>query len=54
MACRERILKQSRYMSKIIYYIGAGASYGKNDARELIGKGTDNERLLIHGGLPRV
>ena len=37
-------------MSKIIYYIGAGASYGKNDARELIGKGTDNERLLIHGG----
>lgn len=46
MACRERILKQSRYMSKIIYYIGAGASYGKNDARELIGKGTDNERLL--------
>lgn len=39
-------------MSKIIYYIGAGASYGKNDARELIGKGTDNERLLIHEGLP--
>jgi len=52
MACRERILKRSRYMSKIIYYIGAGASYGKNDARELIGKGTDNERLLIHEGLP--
>lgn len=39
-------------MSKIIYYIGAGASYDKNDARELIGKGTDNERLLIHEGLP--
>ena len=29
-------------MSKIIYYIGAGASYGKNDARELIGK----ERIM--------
>lgn len=52
MVCRGRILKRSRYMSKIIYYIGAGASYGKNDARELIGKGTDNERLLIHEGLP--
>ena len=38
-------------MSKIIYYIGAGASYDKNDARELIGKGTDNERLLIHEGV---
>ena len=39
-------------MSKIIYYMGAGASYGKKEAREVIDKGTKKERLLIHEGLP--
>lgn len=39
-------------MSKIIYYMGAGASYGKKDAREVIDEGTEIERLLIHEGLP--
>lgn len=39
-------------MSKIIYYMGAGASYGKKEAREVIDKGTEKESLLIHEGLP--
>lgn len=39
-------------MSKIIYYMGAGASYGKKEAREVIDEGTEKERLLIHEGLP--
>lgn len=39
-------------MSKIIYYIGAGASYGCKEAREVVGEGTDKEKLLIHEGLP--
>lgn len=39
-------------MSNIIYYMGAGASYGKKEAREVIEKDTVNERLLIHEGLP--
>ena len=41
-------------MSKIIYYIGAGASYGQSDAREVIDKGTENERLIVREGLPVV
>ena len=39
-------------MSKIIYYMGAGASYGKKEAREVIDEGKEKERLLIHEGLP--
>lgn len=41
-------------MSKIIYYIGAGASYGNKNKRELLDEGTENERLLVHEGLPIV
>ena len=41
-------------MSKIIYYIGAGASYGNKNKRELLDEGTENERLLVHEGLPVV
>lgn len=41
-------------MSKTIYYIGAGASYGRYEAREVLNKGTENERLIIHEGLPIV
>lgn len=41
-------------MSKIIYYIGAGASYGRKEAREVLDKGTENERLIVHEGLPIV
>ena len=41
-------------MSKIIYYLGAGASYGRKDARVLLDKGTENERLIVHEGLPVV
>ena len=41
-------------MSKIIYYIGAGASYGNKNKRELLDEGTEDERLLVHEGLPVV
>ncbi|MBP5424202.1 MAG: hypothetical protein J6Y78_17345 [Paludibacteraceae bacterium] len=41
-------------MSKIIYYIGAGASYGRKEAREVLDEGTGSERLIIHEGLPVV
>ena len=41
-------------MSKIIYYIGAGASYGTKDAREILEEGTENERLIVREGLPVV
>lgn len=41
-------------MSKIIYYIGAGASCGRKEAREILDKGTDNERLIVREGLPIV
>jgi len=41
-------------MSKIIYYIGAGASYGRRESRELIDKGLDTERLIVYEGLPIV
>lgn len=41
-------------MSKIIYYIGAGASYGNKNKRELLDEGTKDERLLVHEGLPVV
>lgn len=41
-------------MSKIIYYIGAGASYGRKDAREVLDEGTRDERLIVHEGLPVV
>ena len=41
-------------MSKIIYYIGAGASYGRKEAREVLDEGTDKERLIVHEGLPVV
>ena len=41
-------------MSKIIYYIGAGASYGRKEAREVLEEGTENERLIVHEGLPVV
>lgn len=41
-------------MGKIIYYIGAGASYGNKNKRELLDEGTENERLLVHEGLPVV
>lgn len=41
-------------MSKIIYYIGAGASYGNKNKRELLDEETENERLLVHEGLPVV
>ena len=41
-------------MSKIIYYIGAGASYGNKNKRELLDEGTENERLLVNEGLPVV
>lgn len=41
-------------MSKIIYYIGAGASYGRKEAREVLDKGTEDERLIVHEGLPIV
>ena len=38
-------------MSKIIYYMGAGASYGK---RNIINKGTPNEECVLTEGLPIV
>lgn len=38
-------------ISKIIYYIGAGASYGK---RDVINKGTDDEETVLIEGLPVV
>lgn len=38
-------------MSKIIYYIGAGASYGK---RRIINNGTPNEEYVLTEGLPVV
>lgn len=41
-------------MSKLIYYIGAGASYGRKDAREILDEGTEKERLIVHEGLPVV
>ena len=41
-------------MSKIIYYIGAGASYGRTEAREILDEGTEKERLIVHEGLPVV
>lgn len=41
-------------MSKIIYYLGAGASYGNKDAREILDEGTEKERLIVHEGLPVV
>lgn len=41
-------------MSKIIYYLGAGASYGRKETREVLDKGTDAERLIVHEGLPIV
>lgn len=41
-------------MSKIIYYIGAGASYGRKEAREVLDEGTENERLIVREGLPVV
>lgn len=41
-------------MSKIIYYIGAGASYGRKEAREVLEEGTENEHLIVHEGLPIV
>lgn len=41
-------------MSKTIYYIGAGASYGRKEARETIKKDTESEHLIIHEGLPVV
>jgi len=41
-------------MSKIIYYMGAGASYGSKEAREVLDKGTEAERLIVHEGLPVV
>ncbi len=41
-------------MSKIIYYIGAGASYGNKNKRVLLDEGTEDERLLVHEGLPVV
>lgn len=28
-------------MSRVIYYIGAGASYGRKDAREVFNKGSE-------------
>lgn len=34
-------------MSKIIYYMGAGASYGKKEAREVIDKGTKKRGFLF-------
>ena len=37
-------------MSKIIYYIGAGASYGQKEAREVLDKGTEKERLIVGNG----
>lgn len=41
-------------MSKIIYYIGAGASYGQKESREVLDKGTENERLIVREGVPIV
>ena len=41
-------------MSKIIYYIGAGASCGRKEAREIINEGKENEHLIVHEGLPVV
>ncbi|MBR1527553.1 MAG: hypothetical protein IJ640_13000 [Prevotella sp.] len=41
-------------MSKLIYYIGAGASYGRKEAREILDEGTEKERLIVHEGLPIV
>ena len=41
-------------MSKIIYYIGAGASYGRKEAREVLDEGTKKERLIVREGLPVV
>lgn len=41
-------------MSRIIYYIGAGASYGRMEAREVLDEGTENERLVVREGLPVV
>lgn len=38
-------------MSRIIYYTGAGASYGK---RNVINKGTPNEEVVLTEGLPVV
>ena len=41
-------------MSKLIYYIGAGASYGRKEAREILDEGTEKERLIVREGLPIV
>lgn len=41
-------------MSKLIYYFGAGASYGRKEAREILDEGTENERLIVREGLPIV
>ena len=41
-------------MSKIIYYIGAGASYGRKETRKILDNGTEKERLIVHDGLPVV
>lgn len=41
-------------MSRIIYYIGAGASYGRKENREIKDKGADEEHLIVHEGLPVV
>lgn len=39
-------------MSRVIYYMGAGASYGRKESRKIIYKGSDNERLSISEGMP--
>lgn len=41
-------------MSKLIYYIGAGASYGRKETREILDEGTEKERLIVREGLPVV
>lgn len=41
-------------MSRVIYYMGAGASYGRKESRKIIDKGSANERLSISEGIPIV
>lgn len=41
-------------MSKIIYYLGAGASYGSKETREYVKDDSNEQILYVHEGLPVV
>ena len=53
---KEKLQKtpQKIQMSKIIYYIGAGASCGRKNTHEILDESSESERLIIHEGLPVV